>query len=158
MLATAYPSRAHGFTLGFICWYLCYSSWWKLLSKRVVCTKFVFYPFYYVFSCCATHNWVSMEQDIIAVIVGVLLVEQEMLTVPKHMSSPQICSGVCVARYLVFCVDNCLLFRPFSFGLCIVCLVYSWPLITHLMSSSFSFFPTVLWRLLFTSIFRTSRE
>jgi len=26
MLAIAYPSRAHRFTPGFICWYLCYSS------------------------------------------------------------------------------------------------------------------------------------
>ena len=69
-----------------------------------------------------------------------------MLTVPKHISSPQICSGVRVARYLVFCVDNCLLFRPISFGLCIVCLSSIHDLwITHFMSSNFSFFPTVLY-------------
>jgi hypothetical protein len=34
-------------------------------------------------------------------------VEQELLTLPEYLSSPPIFSGVCIARYLVFCVMFC---------------------------------------------------
>ena len=49
--------------------------------------------------------------------------EQELLTLPEHLSSPQVFSGVGVARFLVLCVcfvDHCLSFCPFSFGHCVV--------------------------------------
>ena len=53
------------------------------------------------------------------------LVEQELPTLPEHLSSPPIFSGVRVTRSLVLClcfVDHCLSFCIFSFGHCVVCL------------------------------------
>jgi hypothetical protein len=52
------------------------------------------------------------------------LVEQELLTLPEHMSSPLVFSEVRVTRSLVLyiCfVDRCLSFCTFSFGQCVVC-------------------------------------
>ena len=52
------------------------------------------------------------------------LVEQELLTLPEHLSSPLVFSGVRVTRYLalyVCFVDRCLSFCIFSFGHCAVC-------------------------------------
>ena len=52
------------------------------------------------------------------------LVEQEQLTLPEHLSSPPVFSGVRVTRSLVLCVcfvDRCLSFCTFSFGHCVVC-------------------------------------
>jgi hypothetical protein len=52
------------------------------------------------------------------------LVEQELLTLPEHMSSPSVFSGIHVTRSLVLCVcfvDRCLSFCTFSFGHCVVC-------------------------------------
>ena len=51
----------------------------------------------------------------------VRLVEEELLTLPKHMISPQVFSRVRIAQYLVFCVNVCP-FVLFHFGHCIVCL------------------------------------
>ena len=53
------------------------------------------------------------------------LVVQELLSLPEHMSSPPVFSGVRVTRSSVLCVcfvDCCLFFCPFSFGHCVVCL------------------------------------
>ena len=44
---------------------------------------------------------------VIRVTLGVKLVEQELLTLPEHLSSPPIFSGVRVARFLIFCVVFC---------------------------------------------------
>jgi hypothetical protein len=52
------------------------------------------------------------------------LVEQELPTLPEHLSSPPIFSWVRVTRSLVLCVcfvDCCLSFYTFSFGHCVVC-------------------------------------
>ena len=52
------------------------------------------------------------------------LVEQELLTLPEHLSSSPIFSGVHVTRSLDLCVcfeDLCLSFCTFSFGHCVVC-------------------------------------
>ena len=52
------------------------------------------------------------------------LVEQELFTLPEHMSSPAVFCGVHVTRSLVLCVcfvDRCLFFCTFSFGHCAVC-------------------------------------
>jgi hypothetical protein len=52
------------------------------------------------------------------------LVEQELLTLPEHLSSPPVFSGVRVTRSLVLYVcfvDRCLSFFPFSFGHCVFC-------------------------------------
>jgi hypothetical protein len=54
----------------------------------------------------------------------VSLVEQELLTLPEHLSSPSVFSGVRVTRSLILCVcfvDRCLPFSLFSFGHCVVC-------------------------------------
>ena len=52
------------------------------------------------------------------------LVEQELLTLPEHLSSPPVFSGVRVTRSLVLyvcVVDRYLSFCTFSFGHCVVC-------------------------------------
>ena len=52
------------------------------------------------------------------------LVEQELLTLLEHLSSPPVFCGVRVTRFLVLCVcfvDRCMSFCPFSFGHCVVC-------------------------------------
>jgi len=49
------------------------------------------------------------------------LVEQELLTLPGHLSSPPVFSGIRVTGSLVLCVcfvDRCLFFCTFSFGRC----------------------------------------
>jgi hypothetical protein len=54
----------------------------------------------------------------------VSLVEQELLTLPEHLNSPPVFSGVCVTWSLILCVcfvDRCLSFCTFSFGHCVVC-------------------------------------
>jgi hypothetical protein len=54
----------------------------------------------------------------------VALVEQELLTLPQHLSSPPVFTGVRVTRSLVLYVcfvDRCLSFCTFSFGHCVVC-------------------------------------
>ena len=54
----------------------------------------------------------------------VLLVEHELLTLPEHLRSPPVFSGVRVTRSLalyVCFVDRCLSFCTFSFGHCVVC-------------------------------------
>ena len=63
------------------------------------------------------------------------LVEQELLTLPEHLSSPPIFSGVCFTRSLVLCVcfvDRCLSF--FFWPLC--CLFFFDILIPPLLSSN----------------------
>ena len=52
------------------------------------------------------------------------LVEQELLTLPEHLSSPADFGGVRVTRSLALCVcfvDRCLSFCALSFGHCTVC-------------------------------------
>ena len=52
------------------------------------------------------------------------LLEQELPTLPEHLSSLPIFSGVRVTRSLVLCVcfvDRCLSFCTFSFGHCVIC-------------------------------------
>jgi hypothetical protein len=65
-------------------------------------------------------------------------VDQELLTLPGHPSSPPVFSGVRVTRSLVLCVcfvERCLSFCPFSFGHCVAC------------SSSIYVFLLLLWHL-----------
>ena len=53
----------------------------------------------------------------------VLQVEQELIILPEHLSSPPVVCGVRVVRSLVFHVVFCrsLYFCPFSLGHCVVC-------------------------------------
>ena len=96
------------------------------------------------------HSWL-ITGFITIVTRRVLHVEQELLTLPEHLSSPSVSSFVRVARSLVFCVMFCgSLFCPFvSFPLVIVLYVlfHWWLLITTLVSSSnssFLFVPVLL--------------
>jgi hypothetical protein len=78
-------------------------------------------------------------------------VEQELFTLPDHLSSPQVLSGVRATRSLVLCVcfvDRCLSFCTFLWPLC--CLSFDIRiLITPLLSSNSSWLscwvPLVLW-------------
>ena len=50
--------------------------------------------------------------------------EQELFTLPEHLSSPPVFSEVRVTQSLVlyvYFVDRCLSFCNFSFGHCVVC-------------------------------------
>ena len=85
------------------------------------------------------HSW------LITVFVTILtrwvsLVEQELLTLPEHLSSPPDFSGVRVTRSLVLYVcfaDRCLSFCTFSFGHCLFFFDIR-ILVTHLVSSNSS--------------------
>ena len=89
------------------------------------------------------------------------LVEQEQLTLPEHMSSSLVYSGVRVTRSLVLCVyfvDRCLSCCPFSFGHCVVCpsLIYGfwlplWYLLTLLNHSC-----SINYRAIYRCIFNRS--
>jgi len=71
-----------------------------------------------------THSWLVI--GFITRWTGrVPLVEQELLILPKRMSSPPVFNGVRVARSLVLCVC-CLFFYPFSFRHCVVCPSIYW--------------------------------
>ena len=64
------------------------------------------------------------QQRFVLAFERVPLVEQELPTLPEHLSSPPVFSGVRVNQSLVLCVcfvDRCLSFCTFSFGHCDVC-------------------------------------
>ena len=68
------------------------------------------------------------------------LVEQELLSLPEHMNSTPVFSGVRVTRSLVLCACFVVsLFVRFSFRHCVVCLIFGLRiLITPLVSSNCS--------------------
>jgi len=68
-------------------------------------------------------------------------VEQELLTLPEHLSSPLVFSGVHVAQSLVFYVEFCRSLHMFFFFLSLCCLSFFdlRLLIAHLVSSNFSY-------------------
>jgi len=68
------------------------------------------------------HAW--LITGFVTRLIQVPLVEQELLTLPEHLRSPRIFSGVRVILSLGLCVcfvDRCLSFCTFSFGYCVVC-------------------------------------
>ena len=68
----------------------------------------------------------------------VSLVEQELLTIPEHMSStppPPVFSRIIVAQSSVICVEIQSSFRPYSFNHCIF-----WLFFWYLQNCPFSFF------------------
>jgi len=70
-----------------------------------------------------SHSWL-ITRFVTRLTRRVPLVEQELLTLPEHLSSPLVFSGVRVTRSLVLCVcfvDHCLSLCPFSFSHCVVC-------------------------------------
>jgi hypothetical protein len=69
------------------------------------------------------HSWL-ITRFVTRLTRRVPLVEQELLTLTEHLSSPLVSSGVRVTRSLVLSVcfvDRCLSFCTFSFGHCVVC-------------------------------------
>jgi hypothetical protein len=69
------------------------------------------------------HSWLITE-FVTRLTWWVPLVEQELPTLPEHLSSPPVFSGVRVTRSLVLYVCfvyRCLSFCTFSFGHCVVC-------------------------------------
>ena len=96
--------------------------------------------------------------------------EQELLTLPDHMSSPTILSGVRVTWSLVLYVcfvNRCLSFCTFSFGHCAVCSssIYGfgiplWYLQTVLVISYFYYIPYwqyILFKVLFLQMPKTNQ-
>ena len=93
----------------------------------------------YVFTHTSVQDKFHIKWCLYRVIVTprVIRVEQKLLTLPEHLSSPAVFSGVRVTRSLVlclFCVDRCLSFCPFSFGHFVLLQI----LITSLVSSNSS--------------------
>ena len=92
--------------------------WFLHLSKQCMDTFSVYYPLrnkcvindhgYVVVSICGPfpHAWLSTE-FVTSVTRRVPLVEQELLTLPEHLSSPLIVSRVRAVWSLVFCVVFC---------------------------------------------------
>ena len=78
----------------------------------------------------------------------VSLVEQELPTLPEHLSSPPVFSGARVTRSLVLYVcfvDRCLSFCTFSVGHCVVCSssIYGFWLPLNLVSSNCSYYSQI---------------
>jgi hypothetical protein len=77
-------------------------------------------------------------------------VEPELFTLPEHLSSLPVFSGIRVTRSLVLCVcfvDRCLSFCTFSFGHCVVCSssiyglhVSIWPLFLRSVNDIYLFY------------------
>jgi hypothetical protein len=69
-------------------------------------------------------SWLIITAFVTILTRWVLLVEQELLPLPEHVSSPPVFSGVGLTRFLVLwaCfVDRRLTFWLFAFGYCVVC-------------------------------------
>jgi hypothetical protein len=99
-----------------------------------------------------SHSWL-INWFVTRLTLWVPLVEQGLLTLPEHLSSPPVLSEISVTISLVLCVcfvDRCLSFCTFSFGHCVVCSssIYGfwlplWYLQTLLTSVIYQYF---LWR------------
>jgi hypothetical protein len=69
-------------------------------------------------------HWWLITGFVIRLTWQVSLVEQELHTLPEHLSSPPIFSGLRVTWSLVLCVcfvDRCMFFCIFYIGHCVVC-------------------------------------
>ena len=71
-------------------WWRLLLIWWRLFQKRIECTKFDIYIFLFI-----------VIGIVIRLTRRVPLVEQELLTIPEHLSLPPVFSGVRVTRSLV---------------------------------------------------------
>jgi hypothetical protein len=85
-------------------------SFWHLSSGILWTTSIKFMLLYFVFSC----FFQSLAATYIVHFHLHSLVKQELLTLPEHLNSPLVFSGVHVALSLVFCVIFC---RPCLFVL-----------------------------------------
>ena len=120
--------------------YMNYSAWKMCLYKIIVVNTYRSFP----------HSW--LITDFVKKLTRRLpLVEQELLTFPDHLSSPQVFSGVRVARSLVLCVMFCRsLFVLLSLFFCLLCFLSFldlWILITPLVSSNSSYLQLTLYHI-----------
>jgi hypothetical protein len=93
--------------LGWPCWGICVTNDHGYVSLVVNTSRF--FPHSRLITGCVTRLTRRMS-----------LVEQELLTLPEHLSSPAVFSGVRVTRSFVWYVcfpDRCLSFFAFSFGI-----------------------------------------
>ena len=93
-----------------------YESWLRSPHKRDVwfvftlfCMGFMFYVCYlYLFMCTGVHYDFHVRWCLcLTVTWWVSHMEEELITLPEHLSSPLVFSGVHVAWSLVFCVMFC---------------------------------------------------
>jgi hypothetical protein len=89
------------------------------ITHSLECTHGFPYTWMYVVntSCSFPHSWLIIG-FVTRLTRRVLLVEQELLTHPEHLSSPPVLSGFRVTRSLVLCVcfaDRCMSFCTFFF-------------------------------------------
>ena len=121
---------------------------WRLFQKRLVCPRFdiyLFIPLGVSTCCCFPHSWITTG-FVTRVTPRASLVQQELFTLPGHMSSPWILSGVRLVRSVVFCVMRyrslfvlfCLPLALFVFIRFMDCEpLYIFKLLTVLIDSSF---------------------
>ena len=102
-------------------------NWSHHFESFTVATMTLFLP---LWNNCVTndHGYIPHSWFITGLVTKlarrVPLVEQTLLTLPMHMSSPPVFSEVRVTRTFVWCVsfvDRYLSCCPFSFGHCVVC-------------------------------------
>jgi len=74
--------------------------------------------------------------------------KQELLILPNHLSPPAVCSEVCVARSLVFCVVVCRSLFVLSFNHCIVfpsSIHVFWLLLWYIQTFFVLFLLSIIW-------------
>jgi hypothetical protein len=99
-------------------------SFRRVKDREVFTTNGIYTTICLLFCACSEPGiGFSWNNVIVVISLWVPLVEQELLTLPVHLSSLPIFSGVRNTRSLVLCVcfvDRCLSFCPFC-GHCVVC-------------------------------------
>ena len=94
--------------------------WISYLSHHCICVAIYFCPYHFP----VLSSFMTYHRVVTRLTRRVPLVEQELLTLSEHLSSPPVFSGVRVTRSLVLYVcfvDRCLFFCTFTFVHCIVC-------------------------------------
>jgi hypothetical protein len=116
-----------------------YFGW--LLCNICVTNDHKYVPLFVNTSRSFPHSWLFTE-FVTRLTRRVSLVEQELLTLPEHLSSPSVFSGVRVTRSLVLYVcfvDCCLSFCTFFWSLCCLFFFDIWIPITPLVYSNSSY-------------------
>jgi hypothetical protein len=109
--------------LEFCCLFIKYTMTWLTLWNICVTNDHGYVPLVVNTSQSFLRSWL-ITGFVTRLTPQVSLVEQELLTLLEHLSSPPVLSGVRVTRSLVLYVcfvDRCLSFCSFSFGHCVVC-------------------------------------
>ena len=104
--------------------------WFALTSICFVedSNLFILFVFDYTYLCPTQFSYHRMFVSFSSNTTGTTCREQELVTLPEHLSSPQVLSWIRFARSLVFCVVFCrslfVLLYFFSWSLC--CLSFVW--------------------------------